>query len=58
MSGQTHTKKAQPAQLFALAILVMIILTSALLPLKPVMQQALIGITLVWIGVTVMVGFG
>jgi len=56
MSGQTRSRKVKPAQFFALSVLAGIILTSALLPLKPVWQQALIGITLVWIGVTAMVG--
>jgi|WetSurMetagenome_2_1015567.scaffolds.fasta_scaffold872198_1 hypothetical protein len=57
MSNQMRSKKAKPAQFFALSVLVGIIITSALLPLKPVMQQALIGFTLVWIGVTAMTGF-
>jgi hypothetical protein len=57
MSSPTHSKKAKPAQFFALSVLVGIVLTSALVPLKPVMQQALIGFTLVWIGITAMVGF-
>ena len=58
MSNQTRSKKVKPAQLFALSVLVGIVLTSALVPLKPVMQQALIGFTLIWIGVTAMAGFG
>ncbi len=58
MANQTRSKKMKPAQLFALFVLVGIVLTSALVPLKPVWQQALIGFTLVWIGVTAMVGFG
>ncbi len=56
MSSQTRPKKVKPAQFFAFSVLVGIVLTSALVPLKPVMQQALIGFTLVWIGVTAMVG--
>jgi hypothetical protein len=57
MSGQTHPSKRRPLQIAALAVLVGILLTSTLIPLKPVMQQALIGITLVWLGVAAMVGF-
>jgi hypothetical protein len=58
MSGEKRSQRAKPAQFLALSVLVGIILTSALVPLKPIMQQALIGITLVWIGVTAMVGSG
>ena len=57
MSNQIRSKKAKPAQFFALSVLLGIVLASALLPLKPIMQQALIGFTLVWIGVTAMTGF-
>jgi hypothetical protein len=57
MSGQTHPKKGKPAILFALAVPVGIILTSALVPLKPIMQQALIGITLIWLGVGALICF-
>jgi hypothetical protein len=57
MSEPTRSKKVKPAQFFAFSVLVGIVLTSALVPLKPVMQQALIGFALVWIGVTAMVGF-
>lgn len=57
MSDQTRTRKGKPAQFVALSVLAGIILASAIFPLKPVMQQALIGITLIWIGVTAMVGF-
>jgi hypothetical protein len=58
MSGHIRSQKGKPAQFLALSVLVGIILTSAVFPLKPITQQALIGITLVWIGVTAMVGFG
>jgi hypothetical protein len=57
MSSRSRTKKAKSAQFLALSVLLGIVLTSALVPLKPVMQQALIGFTLVWIGITVMAGF-
>jgi hypothetical protein len=57
MSSRSRAKKAKPVQFFALSVLVGIVLISALIPLKPVMQQALIGFTLVWIGITAMVGF-
>jgi hypothetical protein len=57
MSGQSRSRGGKPAQFMAISVLVGIILTSAFFPLKPVLQQALIGITLVWIGVTAMVGF-
>jgi hypothetical protein len=57
MSSPTRSKKAKPARFFALSVLVGIVLISALVPLKPVLQQALIGFTLVWIGITAMVGF-
>jgi hypothetical protein len=56
MSDPTRSKKVKPVQFFAFSVLVGIVLTSALVPLKPVMQQALIGFTLAWIGVTAMVG--
>ena len=57
MSGQTRPKKTKFMSIVALSGLVGIVLTSALVPLKPIMQQALIGITLVWLGVAAMVGF-
>ncbi len=58
MDNRSRSKRAKPAQILAISVLVAIILTSAFQPLKPVMQQALIGITLMWLGVTIMCGFG
>ncbi len=58
MAGQNPSKKVKPGQFVAFSVLAGIILTSAVFPLRPVMQEALIGITLVWIGVTAMFGFG
>jgi hypothetical protein len=58
MSSRSRTSKVKPEQILSLAVLAGIVFTSALVPLKPVMQQALIGIALVWIGVSVMFGCG
>ena len=57
MSNRIRSQRVKPAQFFALSVLAGIVVTSALIPLKPVMQQVLIGFTLVWIGVTAMFGF-
>jgi hypothetical protein len=58
MSGQTRPKQGNFMLIVAIAVLAGIVVTSALVPLKPVMQQALIGFTLVWLGVTAMLGLG
>jgi hypothetical protein len=57
MSGQTRPRKGQFLSIVALSVLVGLVLTSVLVPLKPITQQALIGITLIWLGFGAMVGF-
>jgi uncharacterized membrane protein len=56
MSSRPRFQKGKIISLSALSVLIGIIITSAFLPLRPSAQQALIGIALVWIGVTAMVG--
>ncbi len=56
MSSRPRFQIRKTLSLSALAVLIGIVITSAFIPLRPTFQQALMGITLVWIGVTTMVG--
>ena len=56
MSSRPRFQIRKTLSLSAMIVLIGIVITSAFFPLRPPAQQALIGITLVWIGVTTMVG--
>ena len=51
MQGRWKTK-LKKLNLFSLCIPLLIFIVSAFMPLKPIVQQALVGLTLIWFQVT------
>jgi hypothetical protein len=48
----------QPRAMIALSVPFGIVIANVTFPLKPIVQQALIGVTLIWFFVVMMNGFG
>lgn len=57
MSGPKWIELLKHLNVISLSVPVGILLVSILFPLQPVVQQALVGILLVWFGVELMTGF-
>ena len=57
MSGHGMIEFLKHLNILSLSVLIGILLTSVLFPLQPIVQQALVGILMVWFGVIIMLGF-
>jgi hypothetical protein len=57
MSGPKWIELLKHLNVISLSVPIGILLVSILFPLQPVVQQALVGILLVWFGVELMTGF-
>ncbi len=56
MSGRRKSK-LKKLNLLSLGIPLLIFIASAFLPLKPLVQQALVGLTLIWFQVTAILSY-
>jgi len=57
MSGHKWNEFLKHLNMISLSVPIAVLLVSALFPLQPVAQQALVGILMVWFGVESMSGF-
>jgi len=57
MSNHKLNKFLKHLNIISLSVPIGVMLVSVLFPLKPVVQQAFVGILLVWFGVESMIGF-
>jgi len=56
MSGHRLIEFLRHLNIISLSVPIGILLTSVLFPLQPIVQQALVGILMVWFGVMIMLG--
>lgn len=57
MSKEERQTSKKKFSLLGTSVLVSVILASSFFPLRPLVQQALIGITIIWLYVSIMTGF-
>jgi len=56
MSGHRLIEFLKHLNIISFSVPIGILLTSVLFPLQPIVQQALVGILMVWFGVMIMLG--
>jgi hypothetical protein len=58
MQPRNFREFVKPRTMIALSVPVGIVIANLIFPLRPIIQQTLIGVTLIWFFVVIMNGFG
>jgi hypothetical protein len=58
MQPKSVRVSVKPRTMIALSVPIGILVANILVPLRPIVQQALIGVTLIWFFILIMNGFG